>query len=336
MLKLYDALLAIFGYVIILVALKHYKPSKSEFYLIAANGHVIMDKIATAYVPRQGQKGETRIKLPEEVKKVVLLTLISNGCNLSNEEEYLRRSEVWDELLRACSFETPTHIILVWHMATGLSTIGSRPMSLSNENFIIISAMSSYCAYFVAFAPRLICSNATISMFIFDQVIKEARGILLSSILDNDSYQKLMNQPDRKGHRIIQRVARLANDLQQIQNDERDFLWKVLVDFWVEYMLFLSPSGDSMAHVKHLAKGGEFVTHLWALLSHMDPLSNVMMSLGHISLELSHQSGYVNDNFTQAGVFFNKSLVLLLLSLELISHVLHGNLVKIMVDGHIL
>ncbi|GLT65884.1 hypothetical protein SLA2020_382850 [Shorea laevis] len=168
----------------------------------------------------------------------------------------------------ACRFETPTHVVLVWHVATSLCKIGSRPMCLSNENFIIASAQSGYCAYLVAFAPRLICINATVSMFIFEQVIKEARGIL-SSVLDNDIYQKLMNLPDRGGHRIIQKGSRLANDVQQIQNDERDFLWKDLADFWEEYMLFLSPSGDPMAHVEHLAKGGEFVTHLWALLSHV-------------------------------------------------------------------
>ncbi|GKV25037.1 hypothetical protein SLEP1_g34545 [Rubroshorea leprosula] len=68
----------------------------------------------------------------------------------------------------------------------------------------------------------------------------------------------------------------------------------------------------------------------------MGPLSNVMMSLNDLSLKLSHQSGLVDDNFMQAGVLFNKSLVLLLLKLELIAHVLHSNLVKITVDGHVL
>uniref|UniRef100_A0A2N9F3X4 DUF4220 domain-containing protein n=1 Tax=Fagus sylvatica TaxID=28930 RepID=A0A2N9F3X4_FAGSY len=33
-------------------------------------------------------------------------------------------------------------------------------------------------------------------------------------------------------------------------------------------MLFVTPSDDSTVHAEYLAKGGEFVTHLWALLSH--------------------------------------------------------------------
>ena len=35
-----------------------------------------------------------------------------------------------------------------------------------------------------------------------------------------------------------------------------------------EMMLFVALSDDETAHAEHLAMGGEFVTHLWALLSH--------------------------------------------------------------------
>ncbi|GLT65879.1 hypothetical protein SLA2020_382810 [Shorea laevis] len=35
-----------------------------------------------------------------------------------------------------------------------------------------------------------------------------------------------------------------------------------------------APSGDPRAHVEDLAEGGEFVTHLWALLSHANILNN--------------------------------------------------------------
>jgi hypothetical protein len=44
--------------------------------------------------------------------------------------------------------------------------------------------------------------------------------------------------------------------------------WEILADFWAEMMLFVTPSNDTTVHAEHLAKGGEFVTHLWALLSH--------------------------------------------------------------------
>ncbi|KAL5981049.1 hypothetical protein ACLOJK_028969 [Asimina triloba] len=59
--------------------------------------------------------------------------------------------------------------------------------------------------------------------------------------------------------------------LSETRNDEAR-LWKVLVDFWAEMMLFLAPSNNEMgqmAHAEILANGGEFITHLWALLTHV-------------------------------------------------------------------
>jgi hypothetical protein len=46
--------------------------------------------------------------------------------------------------------------------------------------------------------------------------------------------------------------------------------WKVLSDFWAEMMLYVAPcdDGQARAHLEALARGGEFITHLWALLTH--------------------------------------------------------------------
>ena len=56
--------------------------------------------------------------------------------------------------------------------------------------------------------------------------------------------------------------------------------WKILADFWADMMLFVAPSDDTTVHAEHLTKGGEFVTHLWALLFHagilnQDSIQNV-------------------------------------------------------------
>lgn len=33
-------------------------------------------------------------------------------------------------------------------------------------------------------------------------------------------------------------------------------------------MLYVAPSDDTAAHAKYLTTGGEFVTHVWVLVSH--------------------------------------------------------------------
>ncbi|GLT50789.1 hypothetical protein SLA2020_242510 [Shorea laevis] len=224
-------------------------------------------------VPRQGRAGNSKIELPEEVKKAVILNLRTiNDHKLSNGEKSLRQNNVRCELLWACSLETPTHVILVWHIATSLCKIATPPKSLRNGDFVVATGLSDYCAYLVAFAPRLISDNATDSEFIFDQVLKDCRGSLKECKSDRDKYEKIMSMLGGQ-ETIIHEGARLANDLRRLQN-ESDFMWKVLADFWAELMLFVAPSGDPRAHVEHLAEGGEFVTHLWALLSHAGILNN--------------------------------------------------------------
>ncbi|GKV49197.1 hypothetical protein SLEP1_g55960 [Rubroshorea leprosula] len=99
------------------------------------------------------------------------------------------------------------------HLATSLCEIATKEKSTlkTKEDFTVATKLSDYCAYLVAFAPRLIFYEAIVAESIFDEV---------------------------------------------------------LADFWAELMLFLAPTGDPRAHAEYLAKGGQFVTHLWALLSH--------------------------------------------------------------------
>ncbi|VAH41718.1 hypothetical protein VPH35_026643 [Triticum aestivum] len=45
--------------------------------------------------------------------------------------------------------------------------------------------------------------------------------------------------------------------------------WKVMEDFWAETIIYVAPSHSTgKQHMQHLESGGEFLTHIWALLSH--------------------------------------------------------------------
>ncbi|RLN34078.1 hypothetical protein C2845_PM03G23780 [Panicum miliaceum] len=41
-----------------------------------------------------------------------------------------------------------------------------------------------------------------------------------------------------------------------------------MAEFWVETILYVAPSENAKAHMERLARGGEFLTHIWALLAH--------------------------------------------------------------------
>ena len=94
------------------------------------------------------------------MKKAIIASLKADEQQLNNGETSLERNGVQNELSWACSLETQTHVIMVWHIAN---------LQRESEHFI------KYCAYLVAFAPRFLPDHAYITEFMFDQVVQEAR-----------------------------------------------------------------------------------------------------------------------------------------------------------------
>ncbi|KAE7995487.1 hypothetical protein FH972_000271 [Carpinus fangiana] len=233
--------------------------------------------------PLKGQKESSRIKLPVEVKKAIVLSLRTNGQRLSNGEASLQRNGVQNEFSWACRLETQTHVIMVWHIATSLCEIAARETSLceiavreeaqmrrESEHFIVATSLSKYCAYLVAFTPRLLPDHAHTTETIFDQVVGEARDLLRGFKTLTTRYGKMMRLGEGDpvpGETIMKRSAVLAKRL-IVGIEDNEQRWKILADFWADMMLFVAPSDDITAHAEFLAEGGEFVTHLWALLSH--------------------------------------------------------------------
>ncbi|CAM0952059.1 unnamed protein product [Alopecurus aequalis] len=88
--------------------------------------------------------------------------------------------------------------------------------------------------------------------------------------------QELMSKETKSGDapRLFIEGAQLATQLMDIQDR-----WKVLSDFWAEMMIYIAPCEDAKAraHLEALARGGEFITHLWALLTHAGVLENEPM-----------------------------------------------------------
>jgi hypothetical protein len=132
----------------------------------------------------------------------------------------------------------------------------------------VATKLSRYCAYLVVCAPKLLPGNHYDTTRVFDAVAVEAMGSLRGQKDKYDAMRRLpMSGAAAPGSRekIFEASVRLGRELEQMEAGTR---WKVLADFWTEMMLYVAPSGDAKQHVEFLAKGGEFVTHLWALLFH--------------------------------------------------------------------
>nr|CAB3466842.1 unnamed protein product [Digitaria exilis] len=105
---------------------------------------------------------------------------------------------------------------------------------------------------------------------IFDAVVMEARESLTGCDTLSSRCEKLVTMAlasdNDSSCRILELGGRLGRELRGVVPEARR--WKVLADFWAEFILFLAPSNNVEIHAEKLAAGGEFMTHLWALLTH--------------------------------------------------------------------
>ncbi|KAK1604244.1 hypothetical protein QYE76_027917 [Lolium multiflorum] len=254
----------------------------------------------TLFLVDRAKKGRERgdlVKLSIQVKQAVIDSLIGSKGQLTNGAKSLEDNGVHGLLLWACatSDEMVIHSILVWHVATTickhqldaeLAKGGKKIAALSVEDSsaavditgpsvqdssAVASSLSQYCAYLIAFAPDLLPGHSFDSESILDQSIKDARKfppLKGTKKMDQKCEKLLIFNPDDNYDHPVAQGAQLARKLMDIQDMAKR--WKVLSEFWAEMMLYIAPCDDGQvrAHLEALARGGEFITHLWALLTH--------------------------------------------------------------------
>ncbi|KAF8032252.1 hypothetical protein BT93_D1242 [Corymbia citriodora subsp. variegata] len=217
---------------------------------------------------RRGKKQSPPAKLSSEVKRAVFHSLKSYTGVLENGEASLRLNKVAGKLSWACRLETQTRVIIAWHVAT---SICEHEVRISDSNFLVATILSKYLAYLVAFSPKLLPDCPDDTEYVFDQTILQSRELLEGCKTGEERIRKLeeFGKAVDDTNSVIKWGAQLG---QQLLKDKKDpaFIWKVLAEFWAELMVYVAPSDDAKAHAENLAIGGEFVTHLWALVSHAD------------------------------------------------------------------
>jgi hypothetical protein len=158
-------------------------------------------------------------------------------------------------------------------MAGQLARSNKQPPELSE----VATTLSQYCTYLIAFAPDILPDHSFDSETILDRSIKDV-SIQLDSLklkgaktLEKKCEEWINDIDDIKNGDAgpVVHGARLARHLMKEIEDEK-LQWKVLSDFWAEMILYIAPCDDAQAraHLQALTRGGEFITHLWALLTH--------------------------------------------------------------------
>ncbi|XP_058072645.1 uncharacterized protein LOC131221401 [Magnolia sinica] len=262
---------------------KHWQRKMGQYFLLSSFSYhrapcCFLYRAFTG-TPRRGQKASNSVELSTHVKKAIIHTLLNNGQRLTNGVSSLRKNKVLAELSEECIFKSNTYTILVWHVATSFCVMEheancqekGKDLGKIELNRDVATSLSGYCAYLVAFVPSLLPDPPDDTELLFDATISETRELLKKCRnTEAELYKKLSNMGSgniENGKTIVEKGVKLGNQLLSKLPDEGR-KWKVLADFWAEMILFLAPSDNEMAHAESLANGGEFITHLWVLLTH--------------------------------------------------------------------
>lgn len=229
------------------------------------------------------------VKVPEAVKACIIHTVRGyssyNGHGLSNGRRSLSRSPVGERFAWACcSISNGTSdIILTWHIATCILEV-RHPYQQGKEGCfrpgldhkITATHLSRYCAYLMVCSPDLLPDDDEWSRSLYEAVKKDASCALTghtttstgSALAPEAEYKKVIQLlSDYSEHRVLKNGVILGRQLAELIEGEQT-AWKVLAEFWSEMILYIAPSDNVRGHLEAIARGGELITLLWALLTH--------------------------------------------------------------------
>nr|CAB3497120.1 unnamed protein product [Digitaria exilis] len=242
-------------------------------------------------------KCRTLRPVPVPVEEMICDTLVKNRGDLIRGRERLKRRTELErhvELSTLCKARTHIERIMVWHVATskleeeddqrrrrtggsrsevsnglvnGRSSEGQNDLEGGRNSSegskgleyykLVATTLSRYCAYLVFYKPKLLPIASNSVRYMCNELVREASSGTEES---NGGREAAM----------VCRGLRLARGLPGCVGtpEEGDELWRALAELWCELVVTMAPQGSIAAHQKELGKGGEFITHLWALLYH--------------------------------------------------------------------
>ncbi|CAL5031957.1 unnamed protein product [Urochloa decumbens] len=203
---------------------------------------------------------------------------------------------VWHIATSLCEIELSQHYNtsltlseVLCAVKTALSCFSSQPFVIKESriegalraNYVAANSISRYCAYLLVKEPDLLPDRYLTAEDIFQSTINEASDVLNGCDTLQSIYRTLIREGEpqqdiqdgninidgKDPNMVLEKAARLAWSLIHQISDEK-VRWKVLAEVWADILVHTAPSWNAAAHKKCLATGGEFVTHIWVILSH--------------------------------------------------------------------
>ncbi|XP_048549625.1 uncharacterized protein LOC125529259 [Triticum urartu] len=218
--------------------------------------------------------------------------------------------------------EDCVHILLVWHIATCYCEIHlakrrkvKATPNLGGSPYMVARTLSQYCAYVLTLVPPLVPGNSLMGRSVLIKMYEEKCRLLLGPYnssthctlrdhilvrLEEYASGDIHLYDEEKDNTILKKGAALGKKLiQAIRGDDDTLedhhiedLWRFLSEFWAGFVIHLAASTRASHHKIYLSSGGEFMTHLWALLTHAGILGEVQHGDQNIDNALTQGDDY--------------------------------------------
>ncbi|CAL4993836.1 unnamed protein product [Urochloa decumbens] len=192
-------------------------------------------------------------------------------CELEEQErERMQNGSSTAEEGRGCTGTSASYLKQAAQVVAGCFKKAAAAGGEENQNSYrrVANALSKYCAYLVVSVPELLPGLSVDTRREYDSFVKAARQAwnkdrLLKAML-NSQFNTAWDNINAFG-----REDPLLGGAPLVALMRRPDRWKALVDVWVRMLVYAAPYGNAEAHMQQLSRGGEFITHLWALLYHL-------------------------------------------------------------------
>ncbi|GMY32475.1 hypothetical protein FCV25MIE_27717 [Fagus crenata] len=149
-------------------------------------------------------------------------------------------------------------------------------INVDHEKKKMIKEVSDYMMYILAVCPFMFSTgDAEIS---FEKACKQVEEALenctkfsMSSVCEEIiSYESTLGkkatpQEHDADSLLLYYAIQVAKNLRNIEGK-----WEILTNFWIENLAYVAVLCQGKNHAKQLPRGGEFLTHVWLLIKHLD------------------------------------------------------------------
>ena len=157
----------------------------------------------------------------------------------------------------------------MWHVATSLFQMKNAATSVAERSVeeTVATTLSKYCAYLVACVPELLPEDLEGSKRVLRSALNRKRRLSKSETRLERVLRIEGPDPDAAANMGAELGKQLLED-SGFNDDNVVQGWALLAGLWTELVLYVAPSEKIEGHAEALAQGGEFLTLLWALVTH--------------------------------------------------------------------